>query len=118
LQRAHGGGAKTEDDVRCQRDQFRRDRTITLGIASTPSVFDADIPPNDPAQFGEPLQERCVEGLKFDIVGHSGHEYPDAPHALGLLRARRQRPGDRYAAEDGDEIAASNVGRTASPLRP
>src|SRR5262245_38480295 len=53
-----------------------------------PSILDAHIAPNDPAQFCKPLQERCVEGLKFEIIGHSGHEYPDAPHALWLLPAR------------------------------
>jgi hypothetical protein len=44
--------------------------------------------------------------LKFDIVGHSGHEYPDAPHALWLLRARRKWPR-RRAAEQRDELASS-----------
>jgi hypothetical protein len=92
LQRAHRRGAKTEGDVGCQRDQFGRNRAIALGIAGAPSILDAHIPTDDPAQFGEPLQERCVEGLKFDIVDHSGHEYPDASRRAALLRAHCERP--------------------------
>jgi hypothetical protein len=29
-----------------------------------------------------------------------------APHTTGLLRARRERPRSRRAAEDGDELAS------------
>jgi hypothetical protein len=29
--------------------------------------------------------------------------HADAPHALGLLRTRRERPSDRRAAEQRDE---------------
>ena len=78
-----------------QFDTRSRDGAIALGIAGAPSVVDAHIAPDDPAQFGEPLQERCVEGLKFGIVCHSGHKYPDAPHPFRLLRARRERPASR-----------------------
>ena len=45
-------------------------------------------------------------GLKFRIVRGCGQEHADAPHPLGLLRARRQRPRRRRAAEQGDELAA------------
>jgi hypothetical protein len=35
-------------------------------------------------------ERKCRDaGLSFGIVGHSGHEYADAPHAIGLLRTRR-----------------------------
>jgi hypothetical protein len=32
-------------------------------------------------------------------------KHTDAPHPLGLLRARRERPRHRHAAEQRDEIA-------------
>jgi hypothetical protein len=35
------------------------------------------------------------------------HQHPNAPHALALLRARRERPRGRRAAQQRDEIAAS-----------
>src|SRR5262249_33120843 len=53
------------------------------------------------------------------------HEHPDAPHALCLLRARRERPPGGCAAEQRDEPApphsitssasASSVGGTSRP---
>src|SRR4029450_12685567 len=36
------------------------------------------------------------------------HQYPDAPHPLTLLRARRERPGCSHAAEQRDELAPSH----------
>ena len=53
----------------------------------------------------QPLQERPDAGLKFRIVRGCGQEHADAPHPLGLLRARRERPRRRRAAEQRDELA-------------
>src|SRR5258708_6399204 len=50
--------------------------------------------------------ERRQAGLCLRIVCGEWHKHADAPHALGLLRARRQRPPDRRAAEQRDEVAA------------
>src|SRR5262249_2865576 len=86
-------------------DQLPRNRAIALDIAGPPPVLDAHIAADDPAQFAEPLQERCVAGFVFGIVRYSGHEYPDAPHALRLLRACGERPRCRRAAEQRDELA-------------
>ncbi|HKF11108.1 MAG TPA: hypothetical protein VKB89_20675, partial [Xanthobacteraceae bacterium] len=52
------------------------------------------------------LLQRRHSRLSFAIVGCS-HQQPDPPHALGLLRARRERP-DRRAAEQRDELPASH----------
>src|SRR5262249_6558090 len=38
------------------------------------------------------------------------HQDTDPPHPFGLLRARRERPGDRRAAQYGDEIATLHCG--------
>jgi hypothetical protein len=35
------------------------------------------------------------------------HQYADAPHALALLRTRRERPRSRRAAERGYEFPSS-----------
>ena len=45
-------------------------------------------------------------GLRFRIIRSEGHEHADAPHPLGLLRPRRERPRGRRAAEQRDELAA------------
>src|SRR5262249_33635432 len=80
---------------------------IVLEVAATPAVVDAYISPDDPAQFAEPLQERCIAGLSFGIVRHPGHKHADAPNTLRLLRARRERPRGR-AADQRDELPASH----------
>jgi hypothetical protein len=42
------------------------------------------------------------------------NQHADTPHPLGLLRARRERPRDRRAAEQRDELAASYVEHEAT----
>src|SRR5215470_1156540 len=69
--------------------------------------------------------ECCDAGLSFRIVCSRVHENADAAHALALLRARRERPSNRCAAEQRDERAPlhsitssarpSSVGGTARP---
>jgi hypothetical protein len=52
------------------------------------------------------LLKRSHSGLSFLIVGRS-HQQADAPHALALLRARRERPSrGRRAAKQRDELAS------------
>jgi hypothetical protein len=45
--------------------------------------------------------------LRGERPGVARHEHADAPHAVALLRVRRQRPR-RRAAEERDERAPSN----------
>jgi len=42
------------------------------------------------------------------------HQHADPPHALALLRARRERPRDRRAAEQRDELATLDHSITSS----
>ena len=90
--------AMGQDDVGRERDQFRRVSANVVGIGRGP----ADVDPHVAADRSSPiaasaLQERCDAGLKFRIVRGCGQEHADAPHALGLLRARRERPRRRAA---------------------
>jgi len=60
----------------------------------------------------QPLQERPEAGLKFQIVHSRGQKHADATHPLALLRARRERPRGRRAADERDELArAQSKGR-------
>ena len=114
-----------QDDVRRERDQFRRVSANVGGIGRGPAGVDPHVAADGPAQLLQPLQERPDAGLKFRIVRGRGQEYADAPHPLGLLRARRERPRRRRAAEQRDELAplhsitssarASSVGGTSRP---
>src|SRR5262245_50530380 len=76
-----------------------------LRVESGPPRFDPNIASGDPARLREPLQERPDPGLKFRIVRGCRQQHADAPHPLGLLRARCERPRGRRGAEKRDEIA-------------
>ena len=52
--------------------------------------------------------ERREAGLCFRIIRGQVHEHADAPHPLGLLRVRRERPRRRRAADQRDELAPSH----------
>src|SRR5262245_35859812 len=79
-----------------------------------------------PTQLLQCLPERCNAGLAFRIVCGYGHKNADPPHAITLLRARRQRPRRSRPTEQRDELAppdhsitssarASSVGGTSRP---
>src|SRR5262249_62171144 len=52
----------------------------------------------------------------FRIVSGQIDEYADAPHPPALLRPRRNRPRRRRAAEEGDELAATDHSITSSAI--
>jgi hypothetical protein len=52
----------------------------------------------------QPLEERRIACLCYCIICRERHEHADAPHALALLRLRRERPCCRRAAEQRDEL--------------
>src|SRR5262249_684203 len=108
------GAGIRQDDVRRERDQFRRVFANSVGIGDTPAGVDADVAAVEPAQLREPLQGRRSAGLKLRVVSGAGHQHADAPHPLRLLRARREGPSRRRTAEQRDELAASNHSITSS----
>src|SRR5215471_13034670 len=63
-------------------------------------------PALDIAGFPQSIVKRAQTAAKK--VGPFGAEHPDHRHRR-LLRARRERPRNRRAAEKRDEIAPSNV---------
>src|SRR5262249_16004574 len=67
--------------------------------------IDLDIAANHPAQLLEPLPERSGAELSFGIALGVEHQHADPPHALSLLRVRRERPRSSGAAEKRDELA-------------
>src|SRR5262249_32660113 len=116
LQRRYGRGAGRQDDVRRERDQFRRVSTDAVGIARAPAIIDPYVTPDYPAQFLQPLQECSEPGHSFRIVRGQVHEHTDAPRTLALLRACRERPRCCRAAEKRDEVAAAHYSITSSTL--
>src|SRR5262245_46112527 len=111
---AHGRGAKSKDDVRRERDQFRR---VSANVGDTgcgPASVDAHVTADCPPQLLESLQERPDASLKFRIVRGCGQEHANTPRSLGLLRARRQRPRGCRTAEQRDELTAGAHSITSS----
>src|SRR5262245_50874216 len=123
-QRPQSRAASGQDDVRCERDQFRSVSANAITIARTPAVVDPHVAANAPAQLLQPVRERGGAGGSFRVLGSHAHQHADAPYVLALLRARRERPRSR-AAEQRDEFAtphsiaslarASSVGGTSRP---
>src|SRR5262249_35460430 len=128
LQRDDGVVATGQNDLRAERDQLRPVLTRTLGIAGAPALADPHVAAVGPAQLLQALQEGREASLAFRTVRARAHEHADPPHALGLLRARRERPRYRRAAEERYECAplhsitssaiASRVGGMMSPRGP
>jgi hypothetical protein len=55
------------------------------------------------------LPKRRNDCLCFGIVGAERHQSADPSHAFGLLRPCLERPRNRRAAEERDEIAPLHV---------
>ena len=85
-------------------------------VVRGPAVSIRDVAALDPSQLLQPLHEGCDASLPFRIVRGSRSEHPDAPHSLGLLRARRNRPRRGRAAEQRDELAPSHHSITSSAM--
>ena len=64
--------ASGQDDVRRERDQFRRVSANAFGIACAPADVDPHVAAVGPAQLLQPLQERREAGLTFRIVRGRG----------------------------------------------
>ena len=68
LQRRHDRDAAGQDDVRRERDQFRRVSCECARDRRSPAVVDPHVAAVGPAQLLQPLQERREAGLRFRIV--------------------------------------------------
>jgi hypothetical protein len=80
-----GGG---QNDVRRERDQFRRVLGRGVGTRASPAVVDPPVAAGRPARFLQSLCEGGNASVSLRIVRSLGHEHADAAHALRLLRAR------------------------------
>src|SRR3954468_20511927 len=87
--------------------QKRRRQTVQK---STPSgnVIDPQVAADGPTRLLQSLQECRDVGLRLGLVRAREHEHTDAPYALGLLPACRERPRSGRAAKQRDELAADH----------
>src|SRR6516165_11125034 len=99
---SNGGLAGCSDNGYAPADEVSHERRQAIVSALQPVVFDHHVLALDVAGFVEGFAERsriAPRGLGRPNVDEADHR-----HRL-LLRARRERPSCRYAAEQRDELA-------------
>src|SRR5262249_48636300 len=105
--------------------------SYAIEVTRRPAIVGAKVTSFRPAQFLKTLPKGPKQSTAFRVsVGIApAHHGGKPPHALGLLRPRRERPRRRCAAEQRDELApfhrcnhsitssarASSVGGTSRP---
>src|SRR5262249_24422016 len=114
-----------EDGVGSRADQLFRKNLHPINVAIGPTIVDPHVATVRPTQLLQRLNKCCEIGLRFTIGFVPPHQYADAPHSPALLRARREPPRRRRAAEQRDELAlvhsmtssarASSVGGISMP---
>jgi len=76
-----------------------------LGVATRQTVFNQQVRAHRPTKLPQGLLKNWLPRLCLWISRSEGHEQADTTRALRLLRARRERPCCRSAAEERDEFA-------------
>ena len=78
------------------------------------TMFETIVLAFDPFECVQPCAQ-CGDSRYYRrIVVVTVQQHADTPHALALLRARRERPRSRRAAEQRDELAARSHSITSS----
>src|SRR5262249_11732104 len=87
-----------------------------IGITSRPAIVGPEVTAVGPAQSLQSLAERGQVPTTFRII-RTPHQHRDLPHPLALLRARRERPDGRGAAEQRYECAPfHSITSSARPI--
>jgi hypothetical protein len=97
-------GPACQDDVGLQADQRLRERSYPIDVNAAPTKVHPRVAAIGPTQARKRLSESRDARLIRGIVLVGQHEHADAPDAVALLRAGRERPR-RRAAEERDEVA-------------
>src|SRR5262249_47496401 len=81
--------------------------------AGKPAQRDTQIAPLLPAERAEPLDQGGGVRMPHGVIWRS-HQHAEAAHPVALLRARRERPRSRSAADERDELAPLHHSITSS----
>ena len=104
LCREDAGGAVRDNDIDLEPDELGGDLGEALAASLRPAILDRDGATLDPTEFAQPLHE---SGDPLAVGRRRARaQEPDGRQLAGLLRARRERPRRRRAAEKRDELAA------------
>jgi hypothetical protein len=83
-----------------QADQLLRERSYPIDVIAAPPKVHPHVAAIGPTQVRKRLRERRAANLPHGIVFVGPNEHADAPHAVALLRARRERPRRRASERD------------------
>ena len=108
-------GHACQDGVGLQADYLPRERSHPIDVSAGPTKVHPHVAAIGPTQAGERLRERSNASLRHGVVFVARHEHADAPHAVALLRPRREGPY-RRAAEERDELAPPILSITSSAM--
>jgi len=98
-------GAVRQDDVRVEAHQVRCSGVGGGVVSARQPLFEVQIAIFTPAEPRKSTAQGGEIPLRHRVAFRQPHEHADPPHALALLRVRRERPHGR-AAEQRDELSA------------
>ena len=108
-QRLQRQRAADQDHVRIEAHELFRLGADAPGVGAAPAIVDAGVAAVGPPQLLQRLPERREIGLHCWIVLGERIQHANPSDAVGLLRARREGPRCRRAAEQRDELAPFHV---------
>src|SRR5262245_49656177 len=94
--------AQGSDSCNATADEVTHERRQAIVLAAEPMVLNDSVLAFNVAGFAEAFRERCR--MASGAIERSTTDTADHRHRR-LLRARRERPRDRPAAEERDELA-------------
>ena len=100
-------GSRRDNDIDLEPDELGRDLGEALAASLRPAILDRDGAALDPAEFAQPLHKSG--GPLAPGRRRARAQEPDGRQLRRLLRARRERPRRRRAAEQRDELAPSHA---------
>ena len=112
LQRPTGPTAP-KDHVGDKRDQFGRVPAHVAALPPLQRVSTRRLRPIVHPERCNPCRNAAKRAF-LPVRRRGRHQHADAPHPLRLLRARRERPRERRAAEKRDDLAAPDHSITSS----
>src|SRR5262249_19168313 len=102
LRGADRSGAANYDDINLRPQQVADQRGYRVDIVPVMAKLVGDVAPFDITKVAHPAHEFLAEWI---VAGGSRPDVPDTRRLPRLLRACRERPRRRHAAEKLDELA-------------